>query len=151
MSRKDIEAVSTFYIMLVLAVAITLILLAVFTDTADGAGGEVFLPIVRKADGGLRIVGADCGYIFIDAVSYPIELDTSYYAGAFTVRRYPSLPMETGTLHHWYTDGDTVRYWGSYQFEVGVLYYLDAWVKIAGGGLVWVENGDQLWMPCQPH
>jgi len=133
-----------------LTIAITFILI-VLVQSADGAGGEVYLPIVQKADGGLRITGADCGYIFIDAVSYPIELDTSYYAGAFTVRRYPSLPMETGTLHHWYMDGDTVRYWGSYQFEVGVLYYLDAWVKTAGGGLVWVANGDQLWMPCQPH
>ena len=85
MSRKDQQALSTFYILLVVTIALTLIFLA-WVD-ADAAGGEVYLPIVQKADSGLRIAGADCGYIYVDAVSYPIELDTSYYAGAFTVRR----------------------------------------------------------------
>ena len=149
MSRKDRQALSTFYILLVMAIAITLIFLA-WVD-ADAAGGtQVYLPMVGKAESSFQVVNATCGYIYVDAVNF-IELDTGYYAGAYTVRRYPSLPMETGTLHHWYTDGNIEHYYGAYPFELGVLYYINAWVKIEGGGIAWVSNGDQLWMPCKPH
>lgn len=131
-----------------LTIAITFLLL-VLVQKADGASGNVYLPMVNKQERSFKITGADCGHVYVEAVGYP-EFDTKYYAGSFTVRKYPTLPIEFGTLHYWYTDGYAVKYWGAYQFEIGVLYYLNAWIK-CNGGQCWVENGDQLWMPCKPH
>jgi hypothetical protein len=62
--------------------------------------------------------------------------------------------METDTMHYWPEASTEERkvYWGYYPFEVGVLYYINVWIKEDNGsGIFWVENGDELWMPCPPH
>jgi len=135
-------------------IIIAIIFLALFWFTrADGAGTySTYLPIIQKSTSYFRITGADCGYIYVEAVNYPVQISTDYYAGTFTVRKYPSLPIEFGTLHYWpeQSNNTVKRYWGAAQFELGILYYLDAWIK-CGSGQCWVSNGDQLWMPCKPH
>ena len=135
---------------------VLLILLLVITNyqIVRADDGDTYLPLVIKdtPEQIFIIDRVDCSYIYVKWVNSSVPIDKSYYAGSFIVRKYPSLPMETGTLHHWYSDGDTEWYWGAYSFELGTLYYLDAWIKEANGsGIFWVENGDQLWYPCPPH
>ena len=133
-----------------------LLLLLIILSLLTLSAGEIYLPIVMKSESYFRITGADCNYVYVEAVNYPVQLSTDYYAGSVSITKYGTgIPVFTN-LHYWPEESnETIKHYyapSEGYFELGVIYGLDAWVKIeSGGGIVWVENGDQLWMPCKPH
>ena len=131
-----------------------LVFLLAAADPTTAAAGDVYLPMVMRGEvpRSIRITSADCIYVIVDFVNPPEAPDISYYAGTLYVQKLGDVTRYKD-LHYWYHDPGQLmwRYWGSYDFEPGKLYRLNAFIKGAeSGGLYWVENGGQLWLPCQP-
>lgn len=133
-----------------------LLLLLIILSLLVVSAGEIYLPIVLKNESHFRITGADCNYVYVEAVNYPINLSTDYYAGSVSITKYGTgIPVFTN-LYYWPEESnETIKHYyapSEGYFEIGVIYSLKAWVKIAdGGGIVWAHNSGELWMPCKPH